>query len=132
MIKKKDEGKSKFADTIAELDQEAQSPEAKKKAAAVVKQLVDDSPDSSERESSKDYPGHEGMKPVYSKTKVDANRKPIVLRWIKDKEHRTTFPVYLPDSLYADFSRVTGERGESMNAVINRLVRRYVSSGDAE
>ena len=129
MIKKKDEGKSKFADTIAELDQEAQSPEARKKAAAVVKQLVNDS---SERSEDHHDPDHEGMKPVYSKTKVDANRKPIVLRWIKDKEHRTTFPVYLPDSLYADFSRVTGERGESMNAVINRLVRRYVSSGDAE
>ena len=79
--------------------------------------------------------GKPGMKAVY---KIDANGNPlkdaegheIVLRWIKIKEPRKAIPVYVPESLYAEFDRITSGRGVSKNAEINRMVREYVADAD--
>lgn len=112
MIKKKgDNGKSKFADAIAELDQEARQPETRSKAAAIIKQVAEDGGDVG------------GTKAVYDK---DGK----FLRRIKIKEPRKSIPVYLPESLYAEFDRITSGRGVSKNAEINRMVREYVADAD--
>lgn len=112
MIKKKgDNGKSKFADAIAELDHEAQRPETRSKAAAIIKQVAEDGGDVG------------GTKAVYGK---DGK----LLRRIRVKEPRKSLPVYLPESLYAEFDQITSDRGVSKNAEINRMVREYVADAD--
>ena len=49
------------------------------------------------------------------------------MRTVKVTEKRKTLPVYIPESLYAQFDAITTAYGKSNNSAIVELIRDYVT-----
>lgn len=92
---------NKFDDEVEKLDE--QEALANEKSENVVKQITG--------------------KCAKKKIIVDKNGR---MREIKVVEKRKTLPVYIPESLYAQFDEITTLYGISNNAAICQLIREYV------
>ena len=60
----------------------------------------------------------------HTRNVVDKNGR---MRTVKVTEKRKTLPVYIPESLYAQFDAITTAYGKSNNSAIVELIRDYVT-----
>ena len=97
---KRSNNQNKFEAAVAELDR--QEAAAQEKSGDVVERIAG----------------------TRTRTIVDKNGR---TREIKVAEKRKTLPVYIPESLYEQFDKITTAYGKSNNAAIVELIRDYVT-----